>query len=205
MKDKLPAVPASAWNEVNQNLALLDKQIAEASQRLITSKGQGGPNFVNNAILGPLTSKRTATIDRMAIAIGRSAPKPTNLGGLAECELSFDGAHAHSSTGPAGSGSASGSVASAAGNTATPTVNCPTVRDKLPGIPAQALAEVNSNLALLDKQIAAGERTPGHHAGPTRPELHQQRYPRPAEGQAGRHHQPDGHRYRPRRGQAERA
>jgi hypothetical protein len=150
VKDKLPAVPASASNEVNRQLALLDKQIADASRRLSTAKGQSGPNFVNSAILGPLTSKRTAAIDRIAIAIGRTAPKPTNLDGLAECELSFDGAHAHTSTGP----SSSGSRASAVGNTATPTVNCPTVRDKLPGIPAPALVEVNQQLALLDKQIA---------------------------------------------------
>jgi hypothetical protein len=154
--DKLPAVPASAMAEVQRNLQLLDQQIVEANQRLVSTKGQGGPNFVNNAILGPLKDKRVATIDRIAIAIGRSAPRPTNLGGLAECELSFDGAHnaSHTPTTAAAAGAPAGPVSSA-----TPTVRCPTVRDRLPGVPASAVDEVNRNLALLDQQIAeANER-----------------------------------------------
>ncbi len=81
--DKLPPVPAEARAEVDRNLALLEKQIAEANSRLATSQGEGGPNFVNNAILGPLTDKRAAAIERIAIAIGRAAAKPTNLGSLA--------------------------------------------------------------------------------------------------------------------------
>jgi hypothetical protein len=155
VRDKLPAIPDRAVAEVNSNLALLDKQIAEANQRLISSKGQGGANFINNAILGPLKDKRVSTIDRIAIAIGRGGTKPTNLVGLAECELSYDGAHtAHASSSSSGSSTGASSTVDA-----TPTVDCPSVRDKLPGIPDQAVAEVNSNLALLDKQIAeANER-----------------------------------------------
>ena len=139
---RLPAVPAQARADVDANLALLTRQIAEANQRLLATQGQGGPDFVNNAILGPLRSKREATIDRIAIAIGRTAPRPTNLASLADCELNYDGAH---SAHHGGGGTAT---------VVTPTVSCPTVRDKLPGIPAPALAEVNSNLSLLDKQIA---------------------------------------------------
>src|SRR5712691_1151363 len=37
----LPAVPAASQAEVTSNLALLQKQIAEANQRLATSAGQG--------------------------------------------------------------------------------------------------------------------------------------------------------------------
>ena len=48
------AVPAQAQAEVQRELANLDKQIAEANNRLRTSAGQGGPNFVQNAIVGPL-------------------------------------------------------------------------------------------------------------------------------------------------------
>jgi hypothetical protein len=35
-----------------------------------------------------LADKRAATIDRIAIAIGRVDAKPQGLGGLATCELS---------------------------------------------------------------------------------------------------------------------
>ncbi|MBX7550062.1 hypothetical protein K1Y78_18860 [Streptomyces sp. tea 10] len=84
---RLPAVPASAQAEVTRNLALLQTQIQEANNRLQTTVGQGGPNFVNNAILGPLKDKRVSTIDRIAIAIGRKGTKPTGLDSLAACTL----------------------------------------------------------------------------------------------------------------------
>ncbi|MFI2665019.1 DUF1996 domain-containing protein [Micromonospora carbonacea] len=87
VRDKLPGVPASALDEVNRNLDLLDQQIAEANERLVTTKGQGGPNFALNAIVGPLQSKRVATLDRIAIAIGRTAPRPQGLEALAACTL----------------------------------------------------------------------------------------------------------------------
>ncbi|MGC9669347.1 hypothetical protein ACNTMW_22675 [Planosporangium sp. 12N6] len=86
--DKLPAVPAAAKAEVDQNLAQLETQIADANKQLAASKGQGGANFVNNSILGPLASKRTATINRIATAIGRVAAKPTGLDQLAKCTVS---------------------------------------------------------------------------------------------------------------------
>jgi hypothetical protein len=149
--DRLPAVPDQARAEVDQNLQLLDNQISEANQRLTRDQNQRDPNFINNAILGPLRGKRVATIDRMAIAIGRNAPRPTNLVLLADCDLSFDGAHAgHGSSDGNGGNGAEASAPPAV----TPTMNCPAVRDKLPGIPSQAVDEVNRNLTLLDKQIA---------------------------------------------------
>ncbi|MEQ4715075.1 DUF1996 domain-containing protein [Nonomuraea sp. B19D2] len=85
--DKLTEVPTAAKAEVDRNLALLDKQIQEANDRLSRSAGQGGPNFVQNAILGPLAGKRAATIDRISIAIGRVAQRPTGLNGLDTCTL----------------------------------------------------------------------------------------------------------------------
>jgi hypothetical protein len=80
-------VPAQAVNEVNRNLAELDKQISEANERLITTRGQGGKNFVDNAILGPLKAKRTAVLDRIAIAISRPGARPQGLEALAGCTL----------------------------------------------------------------------------------------------------------------------
>ncbi|MDX6429570.1 MAG: hypothetical protein QOE54_1936, partial [Streptosporangiaceae bacterium] len=85
--DQLPAIPASAQAEVDRNLALLDQQIADANRRLATSAGQGGANFVQNAVLGPLKAKRVATIKRIATAIGRTAQRPAGLDALAPCTL----------------------------------------------------------------------------------------------------------------------
>jgi hypothetical protein len=87
VRDKLPGVPQQALAEVNRNLAELDQQISEANQRLVTAKGQGGANFINNAILGPLTAKRTAVLDRIATAIGRNVARPQGLDTLAACTL----------------------------------------------------------------------------------------------------------------------
>ncbi len=103
---KLPAIPAQAQAEVQRNLDLLNTQIAEANNRLVTSVGQGGPNFVQNAILGPLADKRKSTIDRIAISIGRRAEKPQGLDSLATC--SVGGAQA-------GTGAGTGATAPAQG------------------------------------------------------------------------------------------
>ncbi|MFF0222346.1 hypothetical protein [Streptomyces sp. NPDC004629] len=84
---QLPVVPASAQAEVDRNLTLLQTQIQEANKRLTDTVGQGGPNFVDNAILGPLKDKRASTIERIAISIGRTAEKPAGLDSLAACTL----------------------------------------------------------------------------------------------------------------------
>ena len=84
---QLPAIPASAQAEVDRNLALLQTQIDEANQRLIDTVGQGGANFVQNAILGPLEDKRIAVVNRIATAIGRTAERPAGLDSLAACTL----------------------------------------------------------------------------------------------------------------------
>ncbi|MGN9817124.1 hypothetical protein ACTMUQ_17505 [Streptomyces sp. SD11] len=161
----LPAIPASAQDEVTRNLALLDTQIAEANQRLIDTVGQGGANFVQNAILGPLEDKRVATLNRIETAIGRTAAKPEGLEALAPCELNADGA---ADTGDEAGGEAGAEPTETAteepgGATdegdagdagAVGTVNCPAVEGSLPAIPASAQDEVTRNLALLDTQIA---------------------------------------------------
>jgi hypothetical protein len=85
----LPEVPAGAAAEVDSNLALLDQQVAEADARLaqLAVHPEGGPNFIQNAILGPLQDKRIATLNRIATAIGRIADKPADLVALAPCSL----------------------------------------------------------------------------------------------------------------------
>jgi len=157
VQDKLPAVPAAAQAEVTRNLNLLATQITEADQRLASTQGQGGPNFVNNAILGPLKDKRVSTIDRIAIAIGRHAAKPTGLDALAPCALSTSGGSTSggaSSGGSTSSTTTSAPVTSAAG---VPTVNCPSVEDQLPAIPAAAQAGVTTELANLAKEITEAD------------------------------------------------
>ncbi|MGW0202119.1 DUF1996 domain-containing protein [Nonomuraea sp. NPDC003201] len=89
--DRLGQVPARAQAEVERNLQQLESQIAEANRRLAGSAGQGGPNFVQNAILGPLRDKRTATLQRIQIAFQRAgAQAPTGLQGLAGCTVQDD-------------------------------------------------------------------------------------------------------------------
>ncbi|WP_371576044.1 DUF1996 domain-containing protein [Streptomyces sp. NBC_01314] len=86
---RLRQVPDQARAEVDRNLALLDQQVADAYQRLQNSAQaiRQDSNFANNAIMGPLKDKRTATIDRIAIAIGRTADRPQGLESLAACTL----------------------------------------------------------------------------------------------------------------------
>jgi hypothetical protein len=149
--DKLPAIPAASQAEVERNLALLNTQIAEANNRLVTSAGQGGPNFVQNAILGPLKDKRVSTIDRIVISIGRHAAKPVlDEQGLGTCTLNAAGSGSVATPEPTAVATADPS--SGTSTAAAPTVNCPELAG-LPSIPAQAQAEVASNLTLLQTQI----------------------------------------------------
>ena len=157
----LGTVPAQAQAEIQRNLALLNTQIAEANKRLVTSEGEGGANFVQNAILGPLKDKRVATINRMATAIGRNAAKPVlDVDGLATCSLNGNGggaAEPEPTEVPAGD-AGGGTGGEDAGAGAAPTVNCPGVADQLGFVPAQAQAEIQRNLALLNTQIAEADK-----------------------------------------------
>ncbi len=173
---QLPAIPASAQAEVDRNLTLLQTQIGEANKRLVETVGQGGPNFVQNAILGPLEDKRIATVNRIATAIGRTAEKPTGLDALAPCALNADGAAEAGGEAGAGAGAgeeaggeaeatpsatapeeAGGDAGEAGADTgeagAVGAISCPDVASQLPAIPATAQAEVDRNLALLQTQI----------------------------------------------------
>ncbi|MFJ8947115.1 hypothetical protein ACIRG4_28400 [Streptomyces sp. NPDC102395] len=113
---QLPAIPATAKAEVDRNLALLNTQIAEANKRLVDTVGQGGPNFVNNAILGPLKDKRVSTVNRIATAIGRTAAKPQGLEALAPCALNGGGVNAGGAAGNAGNQGNTGNKGNAGNN-----------------------------------------------------------------------------------------
>ncbi|MGW2684357.1 hypothetical protein ACWC6I_14545 [Streptomyces sp. NPDC001414] len=173
---RLPAVPASARAEVDRNLTLLRTQIQEANQRLADTAGQGGPNFVNNAILGPLKDKRVATVNRIATAIGRTAARPAGLDALAPCALDAGGTGTDTGGGTAtGTSSAAPSTAATAAATAQPAggtvgagvgaVSCPDVAPRLPAVPASAQAEVDRNLTLLRTQIQEANQRLADTAG----------------------------------------
>jgi hypothetical protein len=170
----VPAVPAQAQAEVQRELANLDKQIAEANNRLRTSAGEGGPNFVQNAILGPLASKRVAALNRIETAIGRVAAKPEGLERFATCGLGQAPAVSAaptttSSSSSAGNGSENGSGnGSGTGSSASgKTIECPL--PVVQNVPAQAKAEVDREFANLSKQQAEANerlRTSAGQGGP---------------------------------------
>ncbi|MGW3996863.1 DUF1996 domain-containing protein [Amycolatopsis sp. NPDC004772] len=87
---KLADVPDQAAAEVERNLDLLDNQVEEANAR-IAGGDLKSEQDIRNAVLNPLGDKRKATLDRMAIAIGRTGAKPEDLGGLAACALKKNG------------------------------------------------------------------------------------------------------------------
>jgi hypothetical protein len=142
----LPAVPAGAQAEVDRNLALLNTQIAEANTRLagLAVRPEGGPAFIQNAILGPLKDKRVATLNRISIAIGRITKVQTDLTAAAGCSLNAAGSAA--TTAPATTAAAAPAAAAtttpAAGGGAVAgvvqTVNCPAVDALLPAVPTPA-------------------------------------------------------------------
>jgi len=144
------AVPAAAQAEVTRELANLDKQISEANTRLRNTVGQGGPNFVQNAILGPLADKRKAALDRIAIAIGRVAARPQGLEQFATCSLSANGQPAASTPRPPTTVTAT--ATNTAPNAAVGRITCPT--PVIGAVPAAAQAEVSRELANLDKQLS---------------------------------------------------
>ena len=125
VRDKLPGVPARAVDEVNRNLAELDRQLSEANERLVTTRGQGGKNFVDNAILGPLKAKRTAVLDRIGIAISRGAARPQGLEALAGCILTGQPSTGQPSTGQPSTGQPSTGQGGQNGGTASPSASAP--------------------------------------------------------------------------------
>ncbi|NJQ01716.1 hypothetical protein [Streptomyces zingiberis] len=160
----LPQVPEQARAEVDRELAALEQQITEANERIVNTQGQGGPNFVQNAILGPLADKRTAALNRIETAIGRFADKPDGLEALAGCTLA-DGAGGTAQAPAAGAGEAEGGPAEPADGAegAAPagvaTVACPDVGGQLAAVPGGAQAQVDRELAALEQQITeANER-----------------------------------------------
>jgi endoglucanase len=132
------AVPAQQRADVQRNLQLLNTQIDEANQRLRTTVGQGGPDFVGNAILGPLKDKRFATINRIETAIGRNAAKPDlDAAGRSACGLNKGGgASAKQNTALPPGGKATAGPTTSAKATKAPVMKAPVTRAPATKAPA---------------------------------------------------------------------
>lgn len=88
VNELLGAVPYQAKAEVDRDLVQVDALTGDANARLSAAHGQGGQNFVQNAILGPLRDQRLALFDRIGTVLERTGgQRPGNLGDLAPCSL----------------------------------------------------------------------------------------------------------------------
>ncbi|MFE2247931.1 hypothetical protein ACFXC2_14345, partial [Streptomyces lavendulae] len=84
--DRLTDVPDQARAEVDQNLAQLDGQVADAYRQL--AAGQVSKKKVQkDALLGRLKDQRATTIRRVSDVIGRSAGRPQGLDALSGCTM----------------------------------------------------------------------------------------------------------------------
>ncbi|NJC73952.1 hypothetical protein HC031_30190 [Planosporangium thailandense] len=84
--DKLPNVPPAAKSAVDQDLAQLDSQIANANNKLAANQ-RANQTFINNQILAPLKNARATTLNRITTALNRTGAQANNLGGLAACTV----------------------------------------------------------------------------------------------------------------------
>jgi hypothetical protein len=150
VRNRLPAVPAAAKRAVDNRLAALDRGYAAANERMATSKGRVDARL-NSTVLADLRQQRAELIKGISDSIAAAGGGRTSgMVSLVECDTNYDGMHAamrHTA------------ASLKAGLDASSQIQCPTVRDKLPGVPARAVDEVNRNLTELDRQISeANER-----------------------------------------------
>jgi len=86
---KLSSVPKGARKGVAKELSQLDRQVTDAYTRLASTRQAqaGDASYVDNAILSPLKSKRTATLDRINGNIKRAGGKAQQgMDQLAQCQ-----------------------------------------------------------------------------------------------------------------------
>ncbi len=104
MVNEIPEVPGPARAEVDRELAAMDTQITDAYREFadLRDRMARDPDLAENAVLGPLKARRTASIDRIATAIGRQTVRPEGLGSLAPCGLRADDEGGGEENAPAG-------------------------------------------------------------------------------------------------------
>ncbi|MER6083749.1 DUF1996 domain-containing protein [Streptomyces sp. NPDC001833] len=86
---RLTSVPDGARADVDGELARMDQQIAAAYQQLTehAAEIEQNPGFADQAIIGPLKEQRSASLQRIADAVGREGDRPQGLDDLAACTL----------------------------------------------------------------------------------------------------------------------
>ena len=170
--------PARA--EVDQNLALLGRQIAEANQRLAATRGQGGAGLRQQR----RSSGRCATSGSPPWTASPSRSAAAGPGrpawqSLADCDLSYDGAHAGTpGTARHGAGAAHGAGGDADGELPDRARQAA----RRPGPGARRGQPQPGPAGQADRR---GQPAAGHHPGPGRAELRRQRHPRPAARTSG--------------------
>ncbi|MEU9479834.1 DUF1996 domain-containing protein [Streptomyces sp. NPDC048191] len=117
---RLTAVPAAARPDVDRELALLDRQTADAYRQLQQSGQVTGQDAgaVDDTVMNPLKEKRAEVIGRIADAIDRVGERPQGLDDLAACTLrpGGDGASGGAQPTAAPSGGAQQNGAGQGGN-----------------------------------------------------------------------------------------
>ncbi|WP_329398273.1 DUF1996 domain-containing protein [Streptomyces melanogenes] len=93
VSNSLPDVPDSARPEVDRELAAIDTQITDAYEKFASNKDRvdRDAGYAQQVVLDPLKDKRTASLDRIAGAVGRGGgQQPQGMQGLAPCTLRAD-------------------------------------------------------------------------------------------------------------------
>ncbi|MBB6473192.1 DUF1996 domain-containing protein [Sphaerisporangium rubeum] len=103
--DRLPEVPAGAQRAVQRDLDVLDRQIAQANQRLSRLGARANSNQVRAAVLTPLRLARAVVLNRITLNLRRAGVRTGNLQGLANCSLGDAGGGGQNPTpNPTGTG-----------------------------------------------------------------------------------------------------
>ncbi|MFC6084366.1 DUF1996 domain-containing protein [Sphaerisporangium aureirubrum] len=126
--DELPDIPSAARNAVQRDLTTLDRQIAQANQRLSRLGSRANTNQIRAAVLTPLRLARAVVINRITQTLRRAGVRTGNLQGLATCSLGNAGGGGQSpspsptaSDDPTASPSPTGTGDPTASPTASPT------------------------------------------------------------------------------------
>ncbi|MGW3359820.1 DUF1996 domain-containing protein [Streptomyces bungoensis] len=114
---RLTNVPDGARADVDRELAELDRQTADAYQQLQASAQalSENPHAADDSVMNPLKEKRSATIERIAVAIDRVGDRPEGLESLAACALLPGQAGTGGETGGTGQATATASASPGGG------------------------------------------------------------------------------------------
>lgn len=150
---RLSNVPEQARPAVDNQLAQLDTQVADAYEQLAAGATQTDRNWVRTRVLDPLSSQRRSTLDRIATEIERVSNRPEGLDSMASCTVKKD------DVAPA----AAPASGSAAPNAPAPSASAPANGDKAQTGPRRSdfvdIRRVRPNVAAPRLQANASRGT----------------------------------------------